>query len=269
MDIIDLVNDGICQLNVTAKNKENLLFKVAALFSEKFHDIPAEEIYRGLMEREKLGSTGFGDGLAIPHAKSDYVDSFGIVMVTLKKGVEFGSLDKKKVKIVIAILGPSGQQKEYLRLLAKLSKSLRGKNTLAEMAAAKGEDALKEALLKSAITLEGARVEEQKKKLLVINLSEIKFFHDILNHLLEKEISNVVISESEGIESHLADSPLFGGFLNFLAERTGSCKTIMVPVTEKELTMITEEIEEIMGDLNTHGGVQLLALDISFMKGAL
>ena len=121
MDVIDLVNEDMCEVNFRVKTKEDLIYKIADMLTRKFKNLSAETIFNALMEREKLGSTGFGDGLAIPHAKLKEIDTFAVCIVTLKKGIDFESIDKKKVKVAIAILGPEEQQKDYLRLLAGVS----------------------------------------------------------------------------------------------------------------------------------------------------
>ncbi|MCP5105142.1 MAG: PTS sugar transporter subunit IIA, partial [bacterium] len=87
---MELVNEGFCEVNLKAKTKEDVLLRIARMLTEKYEHIPAEEIFAALMEREKLGSTGFGDGLAIPHAKLKNIDSFAICLLTLKKGVDSG-----------------------------------------------------------------------------------------------------------------------------------------------------------------------------------
>lgn len=269
MDVIDLVNEGICKVNIAAKNKEELLLKISSLFSGKFKNLSTDDIFNALIERERLGTTGFGEYLAIPHAKFKNIKSFAICIVTIKKGVDYNSIDKKKVKIVITILGPTARQKEYLRLLAKVSRIIRHKNILTEMRKAPSESALKEAFIKGTISLDEDKKIKKINKLLIINLKEEKYFDDIVNLLLEKGISNAVIADSMDIESHLTESPLFSGFLNFLAKRSGMCKTIIVPVNKKEISPLIEEIEDIMGALDTHTGIQIMALDISFVSGAI
>jgi len=67
----------------------------------------------------------------------------------------------------------------------------------------------------------------------------------------------------------LTESPLFSGFLNFLADRKGDYKTIMVAVNEDEIPTLVRDIEEIMGDLNKHTGIQVMSLDVEFIKGAI
>ncbi len=269
MNIIDLVNKCSCRVNTEARDKDDLLFKAAELFSRKFKNLSAREIFDALLEREKLGSTGFGAGLAIPHTKFPGLDSFALCILTLKKGVDYGSLDKKKVRVLIGILGPEEKQEEYLRLLAKISKILRHKSILSEMKKAISEAALREALIKATISMEEEKHVINKDRLLIIHIRELRFFDDILNLLLEKEIANAVVTESTGIEHYLTESPLFGGFLNFLAEREGIVKTISVAVNQQDIPPLIEDIEDIMGNLDTHTGIQVMALDISYLRGAI
>lgn len=271
MDVLQLVDEQLCEVKAQLKDKPQLIRKVSELLAKKFKNHSVDSIYNQLMEREKLGSTGFGDGLAIPHAKLENIDSFGVAIVTLKKGIDFDSIDKKKVKIAIAIIGPQDQQKEYLRLLASISKNIKNTNILTEMSVAHSIGALVEAFEKGAIALESdtTKKDTTKNKLVIINIRENRYFDQVLHHLLEDKISDAVVLNSMSVENFLADSPLFSGFLNFLAERGGTCKTIMVAVHNDQLPKLTEEIESITGDLNTHTGVQIIAFDISFIKGAI
>jgi PTS system nitrogen regulatory IIA component len=254
---------------MAVNDKEELLSEIAVLFAGKIKTLSTKEIYDALMEREKLGSTGFGECLAIPHAKFANIQGFAICIVTLKKSIEYCSIDKKKVKIVITILGSAKKQKEYLRLLAKVSKIIRHKNILSEMKKAPSESALKEAFIKGTASLEEDKKSKQLDKLLIINIKEEKYFDDIVNLLMEKGISNAVITDSLGIDSYLTESPLFSGFLNFLAKRSGVCKTIMGAVNSEDIPPLIDEIENIMGDLDTHTGIQIMALDIGFSRGAI
>ena len=82
-------------------------------------------IYHAILEREKLLSTGFGFGLAIPHAKLKQIKDFVVGLGIHKKGVDFDSLDEKPVHVVAMILGPESQQEEYLKVLARVTNFLK------------------------------------------------------------------------------------------------------------------------------------------------
>ena len=262
MDIIELVNNGCCQVNLQVKDKKELLQQLAGIFSEKFSLISADTIYRALLEREELGTSGFGGGLALPHARMKELEDFAICIVTLKRPIKFDSVDKKRVGIVIAILGPDNRQEEYLRLLANISKNIRSKDVVSELKSARSEEALREIFAKYTISLEEER-SKLKDKLLIINLKDLKYFDVICHHFLERGVTNALVLESSALENYLMDSPLFSGFLNFLTDRSGGCKTIMAVVNEKDVIAISEDIERIMGNLDTHTGAQIIAFDLT------
>lgn len=76
---------------------------------------------KAIFEREKLVSTGIGMGVALPHAKMSSLEDFFIAVAILQKGVDWHSLDRASVRIVIMIGGPDDKQTEYLQLLSRLT----------------------------------------------------------------------------------------------------------------------------------------------------
>ena len=77
------------------------------------------------MDREHLLSTGFGLGLAIPHAKLNIIDDFIVGLAIHRDGVPFDSLDEQPVHILVMILGPDQQQDEYLKVLSRVTAFLK------------------------------------------------------------------------------------------------------------------------------------------------
>lgn len=84
-----------------------------------------KQVYGAIIERERLLSTGFGLGLAIPHAKLSVVKDFVVGLGVHREGVEFDSLDKKRVHVLVMILGPEQQQDDYLKVLSRVTAFLR------------------------------------------------------------------------------------------------------------------------------------------------
>ncbi len=85
----------------------------------------ADDVYVAILEREKLLSTGFGLGLAIPHAKLPEIREFVVGLGIHKDGVNFDSLDEKPVHVLVMILGPDSQQEEYLKVLSRVTAFLK------------------------------------------------------------------------------------------------------------------------------------------------
>lgn len=111
-------------LDVTDENQEQVLHRIATKASELGYTNSAEAVTQDFLEREKEFSTGFGNGVAIPHAKSDDVKEATVFFVRLTKGVDWNSMDDSLVKDVIAIMVPIKASKEHLDTLAKLSRKI-------------------------------------------------------------------------------------------------------------------------------------------------
>lgn len=84
-----------------------------------------EDVYYAILERERLLSTGFGLGLAIPHAKLRGIRDFVVALGIHPSGVNFDSLDEKPVHVLVMILGPESQQEEYLKVLSRVTAFLK------------------------------------------------------------------------------------------------------------------------------------------------
>ncbi|MGM0509204.1 MAG: PTS sugar transporter subunit IIA [Fusobacteriota bacterium] len=80
-----------------------------------------KEFENAVLEREKIVSTGIGFGIAIPHSKMDNINDFFIIVGKNKKGLDWDAIDRKPVSTVFLIGGPNGQQKKYLKLIARLT----------------------------------------------------------------------------------------------------------------------------------------------------
>ena len=107
------------------------------------------------------------------------------------------------------------------------------------------------------------------RKLLIIVLYELNFLDDVVTLFLEHGIQGATITESTGVKNVLSNVPLFGDFLNFLGDRNEASRTIMAVVPEREIEPLVAELEQITGDLDTHSGAAVLAVDLWFSKGSL
>ena len=121
MKIRDLLAAESIQLSGTAAGKQDALDKMVDLMarSGKINDV---ETYRkGVYAREEESTTGIGEGIAIPHCKSDAVDRPGLAAMVLPDGVDFDSLDGEKVDLIFLIAAPNTKENVHLDVLSKLS----------------------------------------------------------------------------------------------------------------------------------------------------
>jgi PTS system nitrogen regulatory IIA component len=140
-DFSDIITPGsvVAGLAVTAKKQ---LFQQLAALAEKNGGVEARTVVERLSERERLGSTGFGGGVAIPHGKIDGLDRVIGVFARLDAPIDFQAIDDMPVDIVFMLLSPPDAGAEHLKALARVSRALRDRPFLAKLRGAGSDDAL-------------------------------------------------------------------------------------------------------------------------------
>jgi len=126
-------------MSVTTKKA---LFQQLGAASARAYGLDAAEVSTRLAEREKLGSTGFGGGIAIPHGKLDGLGAVRGLFVRLSKPVDFGAVDELPVDLVFVLLSPVDAGAAHLKALACVSRRLRDRGFAAKLRGAGSEDAL-------------------------------------------------------------------------------------------------------------------------------
>jgi PTS system nitrogen regulatory IIA component len=121
--ISDLLSEGRCITDVPATSKKKLLEQLAEIVSEAVPDGTQDAIFDSLLAREKLGSTGIGEGVAIPHCRLPQCHQAIGVLFRLSEAIDFDAIDKQPVDLVFALLVPQEATDEHLQVLATLAKN--------------------------------------------------------------------------------------------------------------------------------------------------
>lgn len=129
-----------------AGNKRSLLQQLASLASQRL-GVEAKPILETIVEREKLGSTGFGQGVAIPHGKVEGLKQIYCLFVRLSEPVRYKAIDGEPVDLVFLLLSPPDAGAEHLKALAAISRVVRHAPTLEKMRGARSRDALAAVLM--------------------------------------------------------------------------------------------------------------------------
>ncbi|MGO1421391.1 PTS sugar transporter subunit IIA [Staphylococcus shinii] len=125
MNIESLINKDLIEIGFSAKSKERVLGEISQLVYKSGRVTNKRCYFEGLMERERNSTTGFGESIAIPHAKSKEVVQSTISIIRLKEPVEWKAMDGQPVKLIIALAIPQQEEGEmHLKILAKLSEQL-------------------------------------------------------------------------------------------------------------------------------------------------
>lgn len=124
MKISDILNKDNIELLPNISSKAALVDKLIEIATRTGKILDIEEVKKQVWEREKLMSTGVGKGIALPHAKTNYISDETGALIILKQGVEFESLDDKPVNIAFLLVGKENNVGNHLRLLSKISRLL-------------------------------------------------------------------------------------------------------------------------------------------------
>ena len=121
MKITDLLSKSAIQLKGRASSKEDVINQMVDLMTNNGNIINKEEYKRVVMEREKGGSTGIGEGIAIPHGKTEAVSKPGLAAMVIPEGVNFDSLDGQPARLLFLIAAPNTKDNVHLDVLSRLS----------------------------------------------------------------------------------------------------------------------------------------------------
>ena len=140
-DIRTILSADHVQAGLGCANKK-ALFQQLGLFGSRATGIDAKSIVTALSERERLGSTGFGNGVAIPHGKLAGLDHVFGYFVRLSNPMDFQSIDGLPVDLVFMLLSPPEAGADHLKALASVSRLLRDQSMLAKLRGARTTDAI-------------------------------------------------------------------------------------------------------------------------------
>jgi PTS system nitrogen regulatory IIA component len=122
---MDFLNIKAIKLNMQSTEKEDALKELVDVLTETQPITDKKSVVKSLIERENLGSTGIGQGIAIPHGKTDLVKELVAVLGVSHKGVNFEALDGEPVYIFFLLVAPKDTAGPHLKALAQISRLLR------------------------------------------------------------------------------------------------------------------------------------------------
>ena len=128
MIISEILSPEAILTSIKASSKKRVLQEIS-IAVENIYGLKQSEVFSALQERENLGTTGMGHGVAIPHARISSLNSIKGLFAKLIKPLDFGSMDSQNVDLVFVLIAPHESGANHLKALAKVSRILRNKST--------------------------------------------------------------------------------------------------------------------------------------------
>ena len=149
MEISDLITPGSIFSKLPATSKKQALQELAKRASD-ISELNERVIFDALIERERLGTTGVGNGIAIPHGKLAGLDRLYGLFARLDKPIEFESIDEQPVDLIFLLLAPECAGADHLKALARVSRLLRDRSTCEKLRGSEDPNALYALLIETA-----------------------------------------------------------------------------------------------------------------------
>ena len=141
MEIADLLSLESVIPNLKVTSKKQSLQELAKRGSQLF-ELDERQLFDILLEREKLGTTGVGNGIAIPHGKMQDLDRLHGIFARMEKPIDFEAIDERPVDLIFLLLAPESAGADHLKALAKVSRLLRDQSVVEKLRGSEQPEAL-------------------------------------------------------------------------------------------------------------------------------
>jgi PTS system nitrogen regulatory IIA component len=139
------------QCAVQFNSKKRILQYISQLAHKKYPELPGQDIVESLLVREKLGSTGIGHGIALPHGRLRGVTKSVAIFLVTEKPIDYDAIDKKSVDIFCALLIPEENSQDHLSTLSQIAKMLSDKPLVKKMRHCKSNEELYSLIMANAL----------------------------------------------------------------------------------------------------------------------
>ena len=149
-DLTSLLAEGVILGPQSSESRKQILNTLADAIGAK-HGIDGRDIFDAVIERENLGSTSVGEGVAIPHARIPQLDAPVGAFVRLHEGVDFDAIDGRPCDLIFMLLAPNAAGADHLRAQAQVSRAFRNADLRTALRAASDQDDLRALLCRQAM----------------------------------------------------------------------------------------------------------------------
>jgi mannitol/fructose-specific phosphotransferase system IIA component (Ntr-type) len=255
--------------NANLKTKDEVLKEISslALNCDSMKNHSQEDIYKKLVAREKIISTGLENGIAIPHCSFSDIDEFLVGVITTKDPINFKALDSKLSNVFVFIIGPEQLRNKHIKLLSVIAKATRQESFRNLLKKADSPSMVKD-IFQSNVDFEANQdTNNNEKSQITIYIQKEEYFDDILQLLSSNMEGSISVLESEAASRYLNKMPLFAAFWNSTDDRFN--RIISCIVDKGAINSIIRKIKDIYPEMESEAGVLLSVQDLTFTLGSI
>lgn len=268
MDLADNLAIDQIQVGTSAADKFDLLREIASLAkrSPALEEYSEDVIFEALDSRERIGSTAFGNRVAIPHCTFDEIDRFIVGALIAPNGIEFGALDGQATKVFFFIIGPQPQRNKHIQILSTVSRILESREFVDQLVEAGDSEAIQK-LLEGRLSVLSQEHSAREKSMFYVMIQKEPLFDEILELFASVNEGSISVIETNNASAYLHTLPLYSAFWNESQNRFG--RIIVACVDRAICNDIVRRIHMIAGNIETENGIMIAIHDLSYVSGSL
>ena len=271
MNLGDVFQTELIQIGCAAPDKQGVLQEIARLArrSDALDAVPEKALVEALAAREKIGSTGFGNGIAIPHCALDQVDTLVVGLLIVPEGIDFKALDGEKTYLVFFIIGPRAERNRHIQLLSGISKMLTSSLLVGRLQEASGPDQALELLREITGPQEAGPPETAGRGscLFHVFIQREELFEDILQVFSSLVQGSIAVIENKSVGSYLNRLPLFAAYWN--ESQQGFGRIILAIVDKGLCNDVIRRINLVSDTPELDPGILISVQDLLYSSGSL
>ncbi len=255
-------------LHTKAATKDEVLQDIAkiAVQSNTLKEIEPAYIYEKLKERETIGSTGFNQGIAIPHCSLDKISEFVIGVLIAPEGIDFQSIDGQKTKLFLFIIGPTNKRNQHINILSEISKVLKVKSNVDLLLSQNNT----ENFFNKFCELGNWDIEHkipQEYAQITIHIQDHSVFDDVIEIFTEIQGCHISVIEANNVGKYLYALPLFSQFTH--QESKGFHRVIIAVLNTVFVNNCIRNINETAKKSNAMSKILITSQTLSYFNGSI
>lgn len=268
MNLLEILRSECVQAQAGCSNRDEVLSAIARLAKKSpvLANMEEATILKGLQDREELSTTGFGNGIAIPHCRLEGVEDFVVGILSVPNGAEFDAMDGEPVKLFVFIIAPASQSNVHIKVLSAISQVLNVSEHVDEMLKAPTNEVLTENFLRH-VRDEADPKQHDNKNLFRVQIQNEDLFHDVVKVFAGFNSTTVMVSEAEPAANYIQKMPLFAGFWS--DKNAEFCKVILATVDKQDTNETIRRIEQKVGSLDDRTDIILTVQELFYCAGSL
>jgi len=269
MRFMDALRPELIERSSEMSSKDEVLRRIAGMVAgiEDAGSATADEIYEALNSRESLGSTGFGQGVAIPHCRLPEADGFMVGLMTAPGGIDFDSIDGEKVRLIPFVVGPETEPKEYLKLLSAIAQLLRNSKVRKGLIALGSSSEIYRYLGEQIRPDDTEPRRRPGQKMMHVFIQNEELFDEILQIFTGSESVSAMVLEAHESTDYLMKGPFFAGFWDSSVQRFS--RLIVAVIRDELVNSTVRSIEYACGKLTERDDILVTVTDLHYTLGSL